>query len=66
MKQRITLLIILCMVFLAACGNRSEPAIVTTVSPWPSHAPDAMPYVRLQSEASGMPSSETEQGQPED
>ena len=66
MKQRITLLFILCMVFLAACGNHSEPATVTTVSPWPSHAPDATPYVRLQSEASGMPSSETEQGQPED
>ena len=63
MKQRITLLVILCMVFLAACGNHSESATITTVSPWPSHAPDATPYVRLQSEASEMPSSETEQGQ---
>jgi len=63
MKQRISLLFILCMVFLSACGNRSEPETVTTISPWPSHAPEATPYVRLQSEASGMPSSETEQGQ---
>ena len=63
MKQRITLLFILYMVFLAACGNHSEPATVTTVSPWPSHAPDATPYVRLQSETSGMPAPENGQGQ---
>lgn len=62
MKRGITLLYVLCMVSLASCSNRSEPATISTVSPWPSHAPEATPYVRLQSETNTMPNSETHQG----
>lgn len=65
MKRGITLLFVLCMVFLAACGKHPEAATLVTASPWPSHAPGATPYVRLQSEISGMPNSEAEQGQTE-
>ena len=65
MKRRITLLFILCMIILVACGKRPEAATLVTASPWPSHAPEATPYVRLQSEISGMPNSEAEQGQTE-
>ena len=65
MKYRIILLLILCTVFLTACGNRSESATITLESPWPSHAPDATPYVRLQSETSGMQIPENGQGQAE-
>lgn len=64
MKQRITLVFILCMVFLAACGNHSEPATVTAVSASPGSAPDATPSVQPQPEADGMPGSETGQDQP--
>ena len=63
MKHRIILLFFLCTVFLTACGNRSESATITPESPWPSHAPDATPYVRLQSETSGMPAPKNGQGQ---
>jgi len=63
MKYRIILLLILCTVFLTACGNQSESATITPESPWPSHAPGATPYVRLQSETSGMPVPENGQGQ---
>lgn len=66
MKHRIILLLFLCTVFLTACGNRSESATITSESPWPSHAPDATPYVRLQSEANGMPAPENGQDQTED
>ena len=65
MKYRIILLLILCTVFLTACGNRSESATIIPESPWPSHAPDATPYVRLQSETSGMQIPENGQGQAE-
>ncbi|MBQ9663727.1 MAG: hypothetical protein IJV40_11315 [Oscillospiraceae bacterium] len=65
MKHRIILLFFLCTVFLTACGNRSESATITPESPWPSHAPDATPYVRFQSEANGIPAPENEQGQTE-
>ena len=62
MKRRITLLFILCMIILAACGKRPEAATLVTASPWPSHAPGATPYIRLQTEAGGMPNPETHQG----
>ena len=65
MKRKVTLLFILCMIILAACGKRPEAATLVTASPWPSHAPGATPYIRLQSEISGMPNSEAEQGQTE-
>ena len=65
MKHRIILLLFLCTVFLTACGNRSESATITPESPWPSHAPDATPYVRLQSETGGMPAPGNGQGQTE-
>ena len=63
MKHRIILLLFLCTVFLTACENLSESATITPESPWPSHAPGATPYVRLQSETSGMPAPENGQGQ---
>ncbi len=62
MKRRATLLLILCMIFLAACGKRPEAATIVTASPWPSHAPGATPYVRLQAESSTTPNSGTHQG----
>ena len=62
MKRRITLLFILCMIILVACGKRPEAATLVTASPWPSHAPGATPYIRLQTEAGGMPNPETHQG----
>ncbi|MBQ6609695.1 MAG: hypothetical protein IJH70_04610 [Oscillospiraceae bacterium] len=65
MKQRRFFLLFLCTFFLTACGNHSESAEITTASPWPSHAPEATPYVRLQSETNGLPSPESEQGQTE-
>ena len=65
MKHRIILLLFMCTIFLTACGSPSEPATITLESPWPSHAPDATPYVRLQSETSGMPAPENGQGQTE-
>ena len=61
MKQRRFFLLFLCTFFLTACGNHSESAEITTASPWPSHAPDATPYVRLQAEPGGRPSPESEQ-----
>ena len=65
MKQRRFFLLFLCTFFLTACGNHSESAEITTASPWPSHAPEATPYVRLQSETNGLPSPESGQGQTE-
>ena len=62
MKRRTVLPLILCMIFLAACGKRPEAATIVTASPWPSHAPGATPYVRLQSETGTMPNTETHQG----
>ena len=62
MKRKVTLLFILCMIILAACGKRPEAATLVTASPWPSHAPGATPYIRLQTEAGGMPNPETHQG----
>ena len=62
MKRRTTLLLILCMIILAACGKRPEAATIVTASPWPSHAPGATPYVRLQAETGTMPNTETHQG----
>jgi hypothetical protein len=50
------------MIFLAACGKRPEAATIVTASPWPSHAPGATPYVRLQAESSTTPNSGTHQG----
>ena len=61
MKQKTVLLVILCMVFLTACGSRSESVTVTEASPWPSHAPGATPYVRLEIENNEMPASEDTQ-----
>ena len=66
MKHKIILQLFLCTVLLTACRNPSEPASITPESPWPSHAPGATPYVRLQSEANGMPAPEAGQGQTED
>lgn len=65
MKHRIMLPLLLCTVLLTACGNRSESATITPESSWPSHAPDATPYVQLQSESNGMPDPENGQGQAE-
>ena len=62
MKHRIMLLLFLCTFFLTACRNRSEAATIETVSPWPSHAPEATPYVRLQSEEGELPGPESEAG----
>ena len=61
MKQKTVLLVILCMVFLTACGSRSESVTVTEASQWPSHAPGATPYVRLEIENNEMPASEDTQ-----
>ena len=58
MKQKTVLLVILCMVFLTACGKGSETEALESASPWPSHAPGATPYVRLENEAGEIPQSE--------
>ena len=65
MKGRMILLFILCMAFLAACGNSSDPADAAAGSTWPDHAPEATPYVRLQSEAAGSTDPQSGQGQTE-
>ncbi len=64
MKQETALLFILCTVFLAACGNHAGTEAVNTASLWPSHAPDASPYVRVQGEESPYPPEETTPGEP--
>ena len=51
MKHKTILFFILLAVFLTACGRNSGSATVVTESPWPSHAPDATPYVHLKGEA---------------
>ena len=51
MKHKMILFFVVCAVFLTACGSPSGSATVVTESPWPSHAPDATPYVRLKGEA---------------
>ncbi len=65
MKGRMILLFILCMAFLAACGNSPDPADAAAGSTWPDHAPEATPYVRLQSEAAGSTDPQSGQGQTE-
>ena len=60
MKQKAILLFLFCLVFLAACGGSAEPAAAASEVPWPSHAPEATPYVRLQTEPAAAPPSETE------
>ena len=51
MKHKMILFFVVCAVFLTACGSPSGSATAVTESPWPSHAPDATPYVRLKGEA---------------
>ncbi len=65
MKQRVILLLILCAVCMTACGKHSDSATITTAAPWPSHAPGATPYIRLQSETGGILNSEPEQDREE-
>ena len=61
MKRKAILPFLLCLVFLAACGSSSAPAATETGTPWPSHAPEATPYVRLQTEPAAAPPEEGEQ-----
>ena len=58
MKRMAILPILFCLVFLAACGGSAEPAASAGAAPWPSHAPEATPYVRLQTEPAAVPPSE--------
>ena len=60
MKRKAFLPFLLCLVFLAACGSPSAPAAAETGAPWPSHAPETTPYVRLQTEPAAAPPSEAE------
>ena len=59
MKRRMILPLLLCLVFLAACGGSAAPAAVSA-APWPSHAPEATPYVRPLAEPAAAPPSEAE------
>lgn len=64
MKHKLILLSVMCALFLTACGNSSGTAAVETESPWPSHAPDATPYVRLKDEAEPAPDEVGESSEP--
>ena len=58
MKRMAILPLFLCLVFLAACGGSAATAADASAAPWPSHAPEATPYVRLQTEPAAAPPSE--------
>ena len=61
MKRKAILPFLICLVFLAACGGSAATAADTAGDPWPSHAPEATPYVRLQTEPAAAPPEEGEQ-----
>ena len=62
MKKMTAVMECIFAVLLAACGSQPGVADVVSAEPWPSHAPDATPYVRLQSEAAPSPEEESEGG----
>ena len=64
MKHKTILFFILLAVFLTACGRNSGSATVVTESPWPSHAPDATPYVRLKGEVESALEEGSESAEP--
>ena len=45
---------------LSACGGNPNTANIVSSSPWPSHEPEATPFIRLKSEVSSAPYPEAE------